>query len=419
MGEKANMRPLEGLKVVDLSKVLAGPLCGQYLGNLGAEVIKVEPVGTGDDTRGWFPQKQGQSATFLAVNHNKQSIAVNLKSDAGRAIVHRLVEQADIVLQGFGAGTANKLGVDYKTLSALNPALIYCEISGYGRDGPLGNEPGYDVMLQAFCGMVDVMGEKGGPMVRATFSPVDLGTGMMAFGGVLAAVIERMKTGKGSLVEVSLMDTGMSLMGYLAQNYWCTGRTPERMGTGHPAMAPYQVFEAADEPLMLGVGNDGQWKKFCPIAGLQAFQDDPRFATNGDRVANFADTVALVQSVIETKPSDFWIESLQAVGVPCARINTIKEALEHPQVSARNVVGESMHAVLGPLQSVNLPITFNHEKRAQVCAPPTLGQHTVQVLRSAGYAEDEIRALEAGGNVSIGTGFSARAAICTTHKEFT
>ena len=181
------MQALRGLKVVDLSKVLAGPLCGQYLGNLGADVTKVEPVGLGDDTRGWLPQKQGESATFLAVNHNKRSIALDLKSAEGRAIVQRLVQDADIVLQGFGAGTAQKLGVDYASLSALNPRLIYCEISGYGREGPLGKEPGYDVMLQAFSGMVSVMGEEGGPMVRATFSPVDLGTGMMAFGGVLAA----------------------------------------------------------------------------------------------------------------------------------------------------------------------------------------------------------------------------------------
>lgn len=387
------MTPLKGLKVVDLSKVLAGPLCGQYLGNLGAEVIKVEPIGMGDDTRQWLPQMQGQSATFLAVNHNKQSLAVDLKSPQGRAVVHRLVADADIVLQGFGAGTAEKLGVDYATLSALNPRLIYCEISGYGRDGPLGQEPGYDVMLQAFSGMVAVMGEPGGPMVRATFSPVDLGTGMMAFGGVLAAVLERAQTGRGGLVEVSLLDTAMGFMGYLAQNYWCSGKLPQRMGTGHPAMAPYQVFEASDGPLMIGVGNDSQWRRFCPIAQLSQFQDDPRFATNGARVAHFADTVALVQQQIAKQPIRHWLQALQAAGVPCSPIHTLDQALEHPQLAQRQVVGESQHATLGAMKSVNLPIRFNQAPREQVCAPPLLGQHTRDILRQAHYSHDEIDAL--------------------------
>lgn len=389
------MQALKGLTVVDLSKVLAGPLCGQYLGNMGAHVIKVEPIGAGDDTRGWLPQKQGQSATFLAVNHNKQSIAVDLKSDEGRQIVHRLVENADIVLQGFGAGTAAKLGVDYETLAQLNPKLIYCEISGYGREGPLGQEPGYDVMLQAFSGMIDVMGDKGGPMVRATFSPVDLGTGMMALSGVLAAVIERNNTGKGCYVEVSLMDTAMSFMGYLAQNFWLSGKPPQRMGTGHPAMAPYQVFQAADGPVMLGVGNDSQWRKFCPVAGLENHRDDPRFATNADRVAHFGETVALVQQVLGKQPVAYWVAALQAVGVPCAPIHTLPQALAHPQIVERQVVGETTHAVLGAMRSVNMPITFNHAPRAQTCAPPLLGQHTVDVLNDAGYSDAEIQAFAA------------------------
>lgn len=387
------MKPLKGMKVVDLSKVLAGPLCGQYLGNLGAEVIKVEPIGSGDDTRHWLPQREGQSATFLAVNHNKQSLAVDLKSPQGRAIVHRLVAEADIVLQGFGAGTAEKLGVDHATLSALNPRLIYCEISGYGRDGPLGQEPGYDVMLQAFSGMVAVMGEPGGPMVRATFSPVDLGTGMMAFGGVLAAVLERTQTGLGALVEVSLLDTAMGFMGYLAQNYWCSGKLPQRMGTGHPAMAPYQVFQASDGPVMIGVGNDNQWRRFCPVAGLSHWQDDVRFATNAARVAHFSETVALVQQQIGQQSIDHWVQALQAVGVPCAPIHTLAQALAHPQVAQRQVVGESNHPTLGAMKSVNLPITFNHAQRGQESAPPLLGQHTRQVLRSARYSDSEIDAL--------------------------
>jgi len=387
------MQPLKGLKVVDLSKVLAGPLCGQYLGNLGADVIKVEPIGLGDDTRSWLPQKNGQSATFLAVNHNKRGIALDLKTAEGRAVVHRLVQGADIVLQGFGAGTARKLGVDHATLAELNPRLIYCEISGYGRQGPLGNEPGYDVMLQAFSGMIATMGEPGGPMVRAPFSPVDLGTGMMAFSGVLAAVIERSRTGKGVFVEVSLLDTAMSLMGYLAQNYWCSGKIPQRMGTGHPAMAPYQIFQAADGPVMIGVGNDGQWKRFCPVAGLDKYVGDPRFSRNADRVANFAQTVVLVQNAIAQYPVAHWVQALQAAGVPCAPINNLEQALDHPQIAARQVVSQTQHATLGALKSVNLPITFNQDSREQFSAPPLLGQHTTEVLREAGFTNDQITAL--------------------------
>ncbi|MBB1652815.1 MULTISPECIES: CaiB/BaiF CoA-transferase family protein [Delftia] len=387
------MQPLKGMKVVDLSKVLAGPLCGQYLGNLGAEVIKVEPIGVGDDTRHWLPQREGQSATFLAVNHNKQSLAVDLKSPQGQAVVHRLVAEADIALQGFGAGTAEKLGVDHATLHALNPRLIYCDISGYGRDGPLGQESGYDVMLQAFCGMVAVMGDPGGPMVRATFSPVDLGTGMMAFGGVLAAVVERMRTGQGVLVEVSLLDTAMGFMGYLAQNYWCSGKLPQRMGTAHPAMAPYQVFEASDGPVMIGVGNDSQWQRFCPVAGLEPWQEDVRFATNAARVAHFSETVALVQQQIGRQSVTHWVQRLQAVGVPCSPIQTLAQALEHPQLKQRQVIGESVHPTLGPLPSVNLPITFNHAPRGPAAAPPLLGQHTRQILRGARYGDTEIDAL--------------------------
>lgn len=387
------MKPLKGLKVVDLSKVLAGPLCGQYLGNLGAEVIKVEPIGVGDDTRAWLPQKEGQSATFLAVNHNKRSIAVDLKTSAGQQVIQKLVEKADIVLQGFGSGTAQKLGVDYATLIQKNPALIYCEISGYGRTGPLGNEPGYDVMLQAFSGMIGVMGEPGGPLVRATFSPVDLGTGMLALSGVLAAVLERKLTGKGAYVEVSLLDTSMSLMGYLAQNYWCSGKAPQRMGTGHPAMAPYQVFMAIDGPVMVGVGNDKQWQRFCNVAGMQAHRDSPKFATNANRVANFTEVVALVQEKIEERSVQQWVTDLRAVGVPCAPINSLEQALDHEQIKARGLITETEHPLMGSMKSVSFPITFNGEARNQILPPPLLGQHSKEVLLEAGYSESDIQDL--------------------------
>ncbi|WP_011299231.1 CaiB/BaiF CoA transferase family protein [Cupriavidus necator] len=394
------MIALQGIRVLDLSKVLAGPLCGQYLGELGAEVIKVEPVGSGDDTRAWLPQEQGQSATFLAVNHNKRSIAVDLKTAEGRKIVHALAAKSDVVLQGFGSGAAARLGVDYDTLSALNPALIYCEISGYGRTGPLGQEPGYDVMLQAFSGMVSTMGEPGGRLARASFSPVDLGTGMHAFSGVLAALIERQKTGRGMQLEVSLLDTAMGFMGYLAQNYWCSGKVPRPMGTAHPAMAPYQVFEASDGPVMIGIGNDAQWRRFCPVAALQAYVDDPRFATNADRVAHFDEVVALVQARIATQPVAFWLDALRNAGVACAPIHTLDQALAHPQLAARGLIVESKHPVLGKVRNMGLPIRFQGEDRIAHRAPPLLGEHTGELLRQAGYDNDAIAALHASGVVA-------------------
>jgi crotonobetainyl-CoA:carnitine CoA-transferase CaiB-like acyl-CoA transferase len=392
--------PLQGLKVLDLSKVLAGPLCGQHLGELGAEVIKVEPTGSGDDTRSWLPQRAGQSATFLSVNHNKRSVAVDLKSEQGRAIVHRLAAQVDIVLQGFGGGTAARLGVDHGTLSSINPRLIYCEISGYGRTGPLGNEPGYDVMLQAFSGMISTIGQPGGPPTRVSFSPVDLGTGMNAVAGVLAAVIERQRTGKGVYVEVSLLDTAMSFMGYMAQNYWMTGEVPQPMGTGHPAMCPYQAFMAKDGYMMLGVGNDSQWKRFTEVAGLRELRDDPRFATNGARVSNFQATVEVVAKKMAGRTVEEWMAALSKVGVPCAPINTLDTALDHPQVAERKLVVSSPHPALGEVRNMAMPVRFGNEPRRARRAPPLLGEHTREILSEIGFGDDEIQSMLQAGSVA-------------------
>jgi len=395
---EARMTPLKNITVLDLSKVLAGPLCGQYLGELGAQVIKVEPVDKGDDTRAWLPQDGGQSATFLAVNHNKRSLAVDLKTPAGRAVVHRLAEQSDVVLQGFGGKTAARLGVDYETLSGLNPRLVYCEISGYGREGPMGEEPGYDVMLQAFSGMISTMGEPDGNFARASFSPVDLGTGSFALSGILAALLERSQTGKGQYLDVSLLDTSLGLMSYMAQNYWRTGQIPRRMGTGHPAMCPYQAFRAADGDIMLGVGNDAQWQRFCAVAGLQDHVDAPQFATNADRVRHFAETVALVQARMETRSVAQWLDLLKPAGIACSAIHTLDEALAHPQVAARELIVKSQHKVLGEVRNVGLPIRFGRQPRQAALPAPVLGEHTREILAELGYAQAEIEALLASGS---------------------
>lgn len=384
------MQPLQGMKVVDLTKVLAGPLCGQYLGEYGADVIKVETVGGGDDTRRWLPQTQGQAAVFVAINHNKRSIAVDLKSREGRDIVHRLVEDADIVLQGFGGGTAKRLGVDYGTLSALNERLIYCEISGFGRNGPLGNAPGYDVMLQAFSGMLSTMGQPDGDYARASFSPVDIGTAMNMLSGVLAAVIERGRTGKGLYLEVSLLDTALGFMTYMAQSYWQTGVNPRPMGTAHPSMVPYQAFDAQDGAIMLGAGNDAQWQRFCAVAELQDWVDHPDFATNALRVANHEKVVALLKPVMKSKTVAQWMACLEQASVPCSPIHTLGQALAHPQVRARAIVAETLHPALGRVQNIGHPVQFQHQPRTASRPAPLLGEHTQEILQQMGYDQQRI-----------------------------
>jgi crotonobetainyl-CoA:carnitine CoA-transferase CaiB-like acyl-CoA transferase len=406
--------PLQGLRVLDLSKVLAGPLCAQYLGDMGADVVKVETLVDGDETRGWPPFRADLAADdgdgsvaagagtvrtgtiFLAANRNKRSLAVDLRSSDGLAVVQRLAARSDVVIESFGPGVAARLGVDANSLRALNPRLVCCSISGFGSVGPMRDGKGYDVILQAFCGMLNITGERDGPPVRSPFSPVDQATGLHALIGILAALLERTRTGIGSTVEASLFDSATGFLGYFLQGYWERGTEPQRPGSGHESLCPYEVFETADKPLILGVANDALWRAFCQVASLQEVVDDERFRTNAARVANREETVALVRRALARRGRDEWIAELAAVGIPCSPLHTLGELSAHPHTRASGMVFDYDDPRRGRVQGVAQPVRFDGERPALRHPPPGHGEHGREILREAGLSEQEIERLVSG-----------------------
>ena len=388
-------KPLDGVRVLDLSKVLAGPLCAQYLGDLGAEVIKVEAVGQGDETRGWPPfPAPGLGTVFLSANRNKRSIAINMKSEKGRALVHELAKSADVAIESFGTGVAERLAIDADSLRGLNDRLIHCSISGFGRSGPLKNSPGYDVILQAFSGIMSMTGDETGGYIRSPISPIDQMTGVHAFSGILACLLAREKSGKGASIQVSLFDTALGLLGYNLQTFWERGVQPAKCGSSHESLCPYQAFEASDGPIMIGVANDNLWRKFCAVAGLDAIVDDPRFRTNADRVLHRAETLGHVQLAIASRTVEQWNTALKAVGIPCSPINTIAQLLAHPHTRANPLIMQYDHAAAGRLNCVGHPVTFVGQERGAGLPPPMPGQHTEEILREVGLspaAIDQLR----------------------------
>ena len=389
--------PLEGLRVLDLSKVLAGPLCAQYLGDMGAEVIKVETPGAGDETRHWPPFREVDGtrtgAVFLSANRNKRSLVIDLKSEDGREVIHKLALSCDIVITSFGPGVSRKLEVDGDTLRALNPRLIYCDISGFGSVGPMRDGKGYDVILQAFCGMLAVTGEADGAPVRSPFSPVDQATGLHAMIGVLAALFRRERTGVGAVVEASLFDTATGLLGYFLQSFWERGTDPVRVGSGHESLCPYQAFETADAPLILGVANDGLWRIFCGVAGLEDFVDDPCFLTNADRVKHRAETVGLVQGAMRKHSRADWLKLLDKAGVPNSPLHKLSELSDHPHIRESGMRFDYAHPVLGPLSGIAQPIRIDSERMPFRTPPPLHGEHSADILRELNYSAEEIARL--------------------------
>jgi formyl-CoA transferase/CoA:oxalate CoA-transferase len=372
------------------------------LGDLGADVIKVEDIWHGDDTRRWGPPFQGDDAAyFLSINRNKRGLSVNMKAPEGQQLVQRLAENSDILMENFRPGTAARLGLGYPELSARNPALIYASISGYGQTGPSAALPGYDAVAQAVSGMMSVTGEPDGEPVRSGTSLADVGAGMWALIGILAALHARQVSGRGQLIDISLLDGQVAWLTYVAGKYFATGVTPGRYGSAHESLAPYQVFPTADEPLMVAVGSDGLWRRFTVATGLDELTDDPRYATNPDRVQHRDTLIPRITQALATRGCAEWTDRLNAAGVPAGPVNTVPAALEQPQIAARDMVVEVEHPVAGMLKMLGTPLKLSAQPASIRRPPPVLGQHTDEILAEAGYPAARIAELREAGVIRL------------------
>ena len=405
MGTPNAAGPLAGLRVLDLTRALSGPFATMVLGDLGADVIKVEDIWHGDDTRRWGPPFQGDDAAyFLSVNRNKRGLSVNMKAPDGRDIVRRLAAGSDILVENFRPGTAARLGLGYAELARDNPGLIYASISGYGQTGPSAELPGYDAVAQAVSGMMSVTGEPDGEPVRSGTSSADIGAGMWALIGILAALHARETSGQGQLVDVSLLDGQIAWLTYVAGKYFATGVTPGRHGSAHESLTPYQVFPTADAPLMVAVGSDGLWRRFTSATGLGELADDPRYATNPDRVRNRDTLIPLITDTLAAKGCAEWTGLLNTAGVPAGPVNTVPAALEQPQVIAREMVVEIEHPVAGTLKMLGSPLKLSTQPPGSPAPylrrpPPVLGEHTDEILAEAGYTAAQVTELREAGVV--------------------
>ena len=391
--------PLDGTTVLDLTRVLSGPYCTMLLADMGARVIKVEQPGRGDDTRGWGPPfLEGESAYFLSINRNKESVSLDFKHPEGRRLLDLLIAKSDVVVENFRPGTLAKLGLDYDTLAARHPRLVYCSISGFGHSGPRAPEAGYDAVIQAEGGLMSITGAADGPPFRLGVAIADIVSGMFAAQGISLALFARERTGRGQQVDIGMLDSVAALLTYQAAIYFATGNAPGRMGNRHPTIVPYETFTASDGDFVIAVGNDEQWRRFCGVAGLDALAADERFATNRGRVTGYAELKPLLTSRLATAPRDVWIARLKAAGVPCGSVRDLHEVFTDPQLLARGMVARVEHATIGALRLLGIPVKLSETPGAVRTAPPTLGQHTASVLeRDLGMGRDAIDALRAQG----------------------
>jgi crotonobetainyl-CoA:carnitine CoA-transferase CaiB-like acyl-CoA transferase len=396
------MGPLNGLKVVDLTHVMAGPTCTLMLADMGAEVIKIEKIPAGDDTRYMVPPKIGDvAASFLMMNRNKKGVALDLKTPGGAKVLRRLIESADVLVENFGPGVMDKLGFGYAQIHKAHPALIYCSLSGFGRTGPYKHRRGFDLVAQAMSGIMSFTGERpDGPPVKCGAPLSDITAGIIAAMGILAAYSHRLKTGEGQWVETSLFEAA------LVQTYWqaaiamATGVAPKAMGSAHPLNAPYQAFETADKWIVVGGANQKHWGRTLEVLDATELARDPRFATGADRMGHLKELEAALTGRFKTRPADYWLAALEQAGVPCGPVNDMLQALADPQTIAREMVIEVEHSTLGRVKTIGLPIKFSQTPGKVRSGAPLYGEHTHAILDAYGFHADEIAALHREGAIA-------------------
>ena len=388
--------PLSGYRVLDLSRILAGPYCTMILGDQGADVIKVERPGTGDDTRSWGPPfAGGESAYYLCCNRNKRSITVDLKSDRGVEIVRELAGTADVLVENFTPGLMKRFGLDYETLREHNPRLVYCSITAYGQDGPYRDRPGYDMVLSAVGGLMWITGERDGDPCKVGVAITDVLTGVYASGAITAALLWRERSGRGQWIDCSLLDAQVSALANIGSNYLVAGKEATRWGTAHESIIPYQVFRAKDRPIAVAVANDKLWGNFCKMVGREEWISDTRFDSNPNRVANRELLLPLIAEILAGKSCDEWMERFVEWAIPAGPVNNMEHLFSDPQVAHRGMIAEMEHPTIGNLRLAGIPMKYSYTPGVIRRPPPLLGEHTDEVLSEVlGYPPQEIEALK-------------------------
>ena len=396
------MRPLNNIRILDITRALAGPYCTMMLGDLGADVIKVERPDSGDESRGWGPPfvgkpygpYPGESAYFIAANRNKRSLTVNIQTPEGKEIIRQLARISDVLVENYRTGALDQMGLGYLDLHSLYPKLIYCSISGYGRSGPFAERPGYDAILQAEGGMMSITGPVDGPPSRVGIPIIDITSGMFAATAILAALHARDLTGEGQLIDISLFDSHIALLANVASNYLVGGEPPRRLGNAHPNLAPYEAFSARDGWFVLGAANERQWKLLCGMLGRSDMETDSRFATNGDRVANRVALVDELNNIFSQRDVNDWLADLIQSGLPCGLINSIPQVFAHPQAQARDMTLESDHPTAGTVRLTGFPYKLSETPAEIHRPPPLLGEHTEEVLTGLlDYSPEDVTSL--------------------------
>lgn len=390
--------PLDGIKVLDLTRVLAGPYATMLLGDLGAEVIKIEQPGTGDESRNFGPFKNGFSLYFMSVNRGKRSVTLNLKTDRGQAIFKQLLAQTDILVENFRPGTMKNLGLDYETLKAEHPSLIYAACSGFGQTGPYAQQGAYDMIIQGMGGIISITGEPEGPPVRVGTSISDITAALFTTIGILSALHHRNQTGQGQLVDVAMLDSLVAVLENAVVRYFATGEAPKPLGARHPAITPFEAFASADGHVIIALGNDTLWSKFCEHVDRKELISDERFQTNADRTENHSELFPILSEIMSQRTTDDWIDALGNIGVPCGPINTMDKVVSHPQVQAREMITRVAHQITGEVEVPGVPIKLS-ETPGNVDAPaPSLGEHTTEILTDVlKMSPDEVAKLKQDG----------------------